>query len=345
MSHAPETEKAPFFIVGCSRSGTTLLQVLIDAHPNLAMPPESHIYDRFGPFFHLYGDLSDPANRARFIRDLLHDHFIRQWDLSASVEDIERRLKRKDRVGVIDALFSMYAERSGATRWGDKTPERIRHLRQIKADFPNAKLIHLVRDGRDVAEAMRRMVFGPVSAIGLAEEWRREVSYWNEFCRDRGREDTLVLRYEDLVTSPQQTVFQVLKFLGEPEIDTVDSYTATPLTRTLGKQRAWHSSLAKGIDRSKIGIYRNAFTRREIEQIESIAGDTLAEYGYTPEHEAPRAPTRSERQHAWVTDRLVRWTRKLRHPAVVHLELQFRLRAFRARWAPAAASGPQLRQL
>lgn len=332
MAGAEVLTAAPFFIVGCSRSGTTLLQVLIDAHPRLAIPPESHIYDRFGPFLDIYGDLTVRRCRNRFIGALLDDSFIRQWRLEATVADIERRVQRPDRVGVIDALFSLYAERKGALRWGDKTPEHIRHLQEIRADFPHAKLIHLVRDGRDVAEAMRRMVFGPVSAVGLAGEWQREVSHWNEFCAAHGSADTLLLHYEDLVTSPRETVDEVLRFIGEPELDTVSGYASSSLSRELATtQRAWHSSLGKGITANKIGAYRQVFSSREIELFEAIAGERLAAYGYTPDNATPTAASFVERAYAFFADRFVRWARKLLHPSVVRLELQFRLRVMQRR--------------
>jgi hypothetical protein len=316
----------PFFIVGCSRSGTTLLQVLIDTHPNLSLPPESHIYDRFGPFWRMYGDLTLKCNRARLIGSLLNDNFIREWRLDAMREDIERRLQREDRVGIVSALFSAYAERHGALRWGDKTPEHIRHLREIRADFPTAKLIHLVRDGRDVAEAMRRMVFGPVTAIGLAHEWQREVNHWREFCREYGTGNTLLVRYEDLVTSPRKTVGEVLRFVGELEVDTLADYASTSLSRSLGIQSAWHSSLRQGISTDKIGRYRRHFTARDIEAFESIAGETLSSYGYVPGHAKPRRATSLQVAYASFADRVVRWARKLFHPYVVRLELQFRVR-------------------
>jgi hypothetical protein len=300
--------------------------VLIDAHPNLSLPPESHIYDRFGPFWHMYGDLSLKCNRTRLIGSLLNDNFICEWRLDATSEDIERRLQREDRVGIISALFSVYVERHGARRWGDKTPEHIRHLREIRADFPKAKLIHLVRDGRDVAEAMRRMVFGPVTAIGLAYEWQREVNHWREFCRDHGTGNTLLVRYEDLVTSPRETVGNVLRFIGEPQVDTLADYASTSLSRSLGKQSAWHSSLGQGVSTDKIGRYRRNFTAREIEVFESIAGETLASYGYVPDHAKARRATLLQTAYASFADRVVRWARKLFHPYVLRLELQFRVR-------------------
>lgn len=321
------TPAAAFFVVGCSRSGTTLLQALIDGHPNLSIPPESQIYNRFGPVFHTYGDFGQRTDRMRFITALLRDAYIRQWRLDAEPDDIERRLGRRDRAGVIEALFSLYAEKNGARRWGDKTPEHIRHLAEIRSDFPGAKLIHLVRDGRDVAEAMRRMIWGPVTAFGLAHEWRREVMYWQTFIARHGSVDTLVVRYEDMVRSPQETLARVLGFLGEPFVDTVSSYAATPLTQTLAAtQSAWHSSLGQGISASKIGSYRRKFSPREIEIFESIAGDALDTYGYARDQRSPQPVTLWERQYAQVADRAVRWSRKLRRPSVIGDELQFRLR-------------------
>lgn len=323
----------PFFIVGCSRSGTTLLQALIDGHPDFAIPPESHVYVRFGPIFESYGDLGQRRNRLRLIDALLRDVFIRQWRLDATTEDIERRLTRADRIGIIDTLFSLYAEKNGATRWGDKTPEHIRHLREIRADFPRAKLIHLVRDGRDVAEAMRRMIWGPVSAVGLAEEWRREVMHWQAYVDDHGSEDSLIVRYEDLVTSPHETLRIVLDFLGARFVDTVETYASSPLSRTLGTtQSTWHSSLRQGVNTAKVGIYRRRFAPREIEIMEAVAGVALDAYGYAREHPAPRPVSGLERRLGLAKDRAVRWSRKIKHPPVIWMELQHRLRMAHRLW-------------
>lgn len=317
----------PFFVVGSGRSGTTLLQALIDAHPNLAIPPESHIYDRIAPVFGTYGDLGVQRNRLRFIADLLADAYIRQWQLSATVEDIEARVIRGDRVGVIDALFSLYAKHRGARRWGDKTPDHIRCLEAVRADFPDAKLIHLVRDGRDRAEARRRMIWGPSTPYGMAHEWRDEVMQWKSFCAAHGSRDTLVVRYEDLVTEPRATMERVFEFLEESYVDTVASYASTPLTRTLcATQSEWHSSLGREISAKKVGIYRRALTRREIEIFESVARDALRAYGYQPDFSTPRPPTLLEKVRSAFSDRAVRWYRKLLNPYATWLEVQFRMR-------------------
>lgn len=89
---AADRGNAPFFLVGCSRSGTSLLQALIDSHPDVAIPPESHVYLRFGPIVHTYGDLAAARNRARLLDAMLRDAFIVQWRLEVTSADVERRL-------------------------------------------------------------------------------------------------------------------------------------------------------------------------------------------------------------------------------------------------------------
>jgi hypothetical protein len=319
--------KPPFFVVGAGRSGTTLLQTLIDAHPQLAVPPESHLYDRIAPVFETYGDLAVEAHRLHFIQDLLADAYIQQWRLEVTPAEVDARITRHDRVGVVDALFSLYAEQHGATRWGDKTPDHIRWLDAIRADFPDAKLIHLVRDGRDRAEARRRMIWGPSSAFGIAQEWSYELKLWETFCERHGTRSTLVVRYEDLVTAPRETMQRIFEFLEEPYIDTVTSYASTPLTRTLSTtQRGWHSSLGRGISTRKIGIYRRALTRRQIEIFEAVAQDALLANGYRPDFSAPRPASPLERALSSLLDKSLRWYRKMLNPYAAWLEVQFRLR-------------------
>lgn len=325
-SERTATSPPPVFIVGCGRSGTTLLQALIDNHPNIAVPPESHVYARFGCILHCYGDLAQRRNRRRLIAALLRDAYIRDWRLSATVEDLEQRLRRADFPAIIDALFSTYAEMRGAKRWGDKTPLHIRHLREIRHDFPQAKLIHLVRDGRDVAEAMRRMIFHPVTAVGLARTWRDEVTHWKTFCEEFGSNETLLLRYEKMVASPGEVMQSVLSFIGEPYVDTVSTYAHSSLSQKLHAEDPWHASLRDGIGTSKIGVYRLKFTPREIEILEAISGDALESYGYNTDNDSPRPPTSRERAFALVADRLVRWRRKLADPRIWWREMQFHLR-------------------
>jgi hypothetical protein len=322
---ASSPSKSPIFIVGCSRSGTTLLQSLLDAHPNIVIPPEGQIYFRFGETFPYYGKLSDDRNRRRFIRDLLQDAYLQKWNLNCSVEEVEQVASSFTRAGIIEAVYCLYMCEKGAKRWGDKTPEHIRYLPLIKEDFPDAYLIHLVRDGRDVAEALKRMIFGPVSALGLGRFWRREVMHWREFQEQRGPDNMLEVRYEDLVSSPEQLIGRILAFIGEPYVDTTSSYADSDVSQLVGSE-SWHSSLQEDITTDKIGVYRQQLSERDVELFEYVAGDALEAYGYRPEYRDPSGPSVFDQVHAFTADRVVRWYRKAFEMRVFAWDIQYRSR-------------------
>jgi Sulfotransferase family len=325
-------DSRPFFIVGCGRSGSTLLQVLLDAHPDLCLPPETLIYSRFGGLAHYYGDLSVRGNRNRFIGDVIDDFYFRAWDIDLSVDEVEKAVTTPTRAGIVAALFGIYASRKGARRWGDKSPPHVHCLPLIREDFPRAQLIHLVRDGRDTAEAWRRMLFGPVDITSIAKMWRRDVAAWRAFFEEAGPEGMLEVRFEDLITAPQRVLEEILVFLGESVIDTRRMYVGSHLARSYSSI-SWHSSLKNTIDPGKIGVYRSRFSRREIELFEHIAGEALSACGYKLEFERPRGPGLRDHLRALVVDRCVRWYRKVFHPRVVLGDLRYKWLVLRRRLA------------
>lgn len=322
---ASKTSKSPVFVVGCSRSGTTLLQSLLDAHPNISLPPEGQVYLRFGKAFRYYGELSDEKNRRRFIRDLLQDAYIRKWNLNCTVEEVEQVARSFTRAGIIGALYRLYMCENGARRWGDKTPEHIRYLTTIREDFPNAYMIHLVRDGRDVAEAFRRFIYGPVTALGLGRVWRDEVAHWWEYQDQEETGRMLKVRYEDLVSEPKETVEKILDFIGEPLADTTSKYADSEVSQIVGSE-SWHSSLRKNITTDKIGDYKKSLSKRDIEIFEYVAGDELKKYGYQLENKNPKRPSLYDRTYSFIADRIVRWYRKIFEIKVIAWDLQCKIR-------------------
>lgn len=318
-------EKPPTFIVGCSRSGTTLLQSLLDAHPNIAIPPESQIYHRFGGTFPYYGDLSGDRNRRRFIQDLVQDAYIAKWGMDFSIDEVERAAPAFTRSAIVEALFRLYMDKKEAKRWGDKTPEHIRYLPLIREDFPDAYLVHLVRDGRDVAEAYRRMVFGPVTALGLGDTWCREVMHWHEFREERGGRNMIEVRYENLVSSPKEVIKKILKFVGEPFVDTTQRYSGSEISKLVGSE-SWHASLQQDITTDKVGIYHERLSERDVEIFEHMAGHALETYDYRPDYQNPRPPSICDKLRSYLYDRVVRWYRKAFDMRVFIWNIQSRVR-------------------
>jgi len=332
--------KPPFFIVGCPRSGTTLLQVLLDQHPDIAIPPESFFFERFAPVLSAYGNLTEPAERLRLAHDVLRDERIIDWHLDLDAAALCERADGPGARGLIEALFQAYAEQHGKQRWGDKTPQHALCIPHIRALFPEAQIIHLLRDGRDVAESMMRITIGPGTVTGVARRWDRMV---REVDRQRATlpaAQYLEVRFEDMIRDPDATRGRVFTFLGESP-DVCDPL-AGAIPETASRRQALaavdhHDALAHGFRNNKIGVFRHRFSAREIGWFESIAGDTLRTHGYPLLTDGQQKPSMLRLLGFALQDGTLRYLRKLRQPRAlsqidkeIRLAAQQRLRRWRA---------------
>ena len=196
------------FVVGVGRSGTTLLRMMLDAHPELAIPPETH----FAP------GLIERAHEGAGA-DALVDEIVgaRGWaDFGIQAERLRERVTALEEGGaatVLRAFYGLCAEREGKRRWGDKTPIYVRSMRPIGGELPEARFVHLIRDGRDVVLSRRARGMGAGKPIAdTADRWRRRIEEARTQARRlRGR--YLELRYEDLVTRPEPQLRRVCELI------------------------------------------------------------------------------------------------------------------------------------
>ncbi|MCM8776219.1 MAG: sulfotransferase [Candidatus Omnitrophica bacterium] len=272
--------KPPFFIVGCPRTGTTLLHVLLDSHPRIAIPPESHLFVHFREIFDCYGDLAEESNLRLFVKDLLSDERIRKWGLEITVSDFVRQLPTRSIQDVVSLLFELYMKQKGKVRWGDKTPDHILEMDTILKIFPDAKLIHVVRDGRDVAVSLKRVFFGPTMVNKAAELWRRYLSIFQEFKKRVSPDQYLEVYYERLVSDPGSELRRILEFLQEELVTYGNQVPDTELRRCYleSNESPVHQSLMAPITAHKIGIFKTQLSARHMEIFESMAGDILRSY-------------------------------------------------------------------
>jgi len=306
-----------------------LLQVLVDAHPDIAIPPESFIFERFGDILHCYGDLSSDSNLRLFVSDLLQDERIKDWQLGTDTEEFIRGIGERTPASVISSLFEAYARKQGKTRWGDKTPQHALYLREIRQTFPNARLIHLVRDGRDVAESLSRIYIGPKSIYSIARRWRDHVMAFHDFCRDLPKEEYLEIKYEELVENPVGIQRRILDFLGEDKALVADTGNKLPdsnARRQATHAVSHHSGLNKTVSGEKVGVFKTRFTEREIEIFELVAGDALDIYGYQRASKDGKPVRASERVYFFLQDGFYRYQRKLFRPQMLkHLGKEIKL--------------------
>ncbi len=307
-------DKVPFFIVGCPRSGTTLLQLLLDSHPNIAIPPESHIFFRFSKIFNYYGNLQDEENLKLIVKDLLRDYHIRDWELGVSVSEFCSFLKEKSLKSVIALIFELYAMKEGKQRWGDKTPQHALHLNEIQNMFPEAKFIHLVRDGRDVAVSSSKIFVGPPSIYGIANEWKRYIQTFNEFKVSLDSSKYLEVIYENLVRNSKEETKKIFEFLNERPIAIGSGVPETSSKKYYLRTDAHMNSLKLPITTKKIGIYKNTFSERDIEIFEFVAREELSLYGYNLISKKPVQISRREKINFLLKDKFYRYYRKYFRP-------------------------------
>ena len=166
-------------VLGVRRSGTTLLRVMLDRNPALAVPDESYFVPTLA---RRHGDRPD---LDAFVDDLRRLRTIVEWELDPA--EIRARLRPGATLGeAVSAVYEAYAARRGKERWGDKTPMYMQHLPLLERLFPDARFVHLIRDGRDAARLVPRPAGGSrdahVGPPGLAGRLRVPVAR-----RGRGR--------------------------------------------------------------------------------------------------------------------------------------------------------------
>lgn len=272
---------APIFVVGFQRSGTTLTQALLGAHSRIASPPEMHFMFRISRFAARYGDLTDGANLRRVIDDALNPPVDLFADCGFDADRIFERVMRAGKPSmraVLDAIMSDFADRHGKVRWSEKSPGQS--VAQVHSLFPDAQIIHVVRDPRDVI------------ASSLATPWTRESAHelavrWRRFTIDNVRKGTragpgsfLQVRYEDLTRDPEAVLRVIFAFIGElyePEILT------DPRRRrsTIAKAAApWQQRALEKITPAQFGGWRTNLDRRDQFVVQAIVHRELPMLGY-----------------------------------------------------------------
>ena len=210
---------APFpFIVGCPRSGTTLLRLMLNAHPELAIPNESYFPVELRPWIRRYRK-NGGFDLGLFAQDLATGSSFpqvrRNWELEPSL--ILNRLTGIHDIDYAEALrrlYALYAEVHGKPLYGDKTPWFVLHMRYLGTLFPEARFIHLIRDVRDVAPSLQAKEWGPDTLVDTAALWRHMVRSGQRDGQRLGAARYLEVRYEQLVTDPPGTLMRVCNFLG-----------------------------------------------------------------------------------------------------------------------------------
>ena len=281
----------PFvFVVGCPRSGTTLLQRLLDHHPSLAVANDTHFVtrclERLAPRFLDSATAGEDVPLTTTLRDGVRDY--RRFDrLGLATDQVERAARRASTYrDYVSLLYTAFAKRAGKPLGGEKTPDYVRHLPLLHGLFPWARSVHIVRDGRDVALSVLQWAnekkgpgkldlwrTEPVATCALW--WRWQVFSGRQAGSALGAERYLELSYDELVTETARVMRRVTEFLGLSYAPEMLAYHAGRIKsdRTLSAKSRWLPPTPGLRD------WRKEMSERDVALFEALAGDLLTELG------------------------------------------------------------------
>jgi Sulfotransferase family len=277
-------------IVGVPRSGTTLLRMMIDAHPDIAIPPETG-------FLPALADLDaneDASELAGRIITTFHT-----WpDFGLDAAELRQTLHRLSPITPADAartFYKEYAARFGKNRWGDKTPTYGASLDRIAYLLPEARFVHIIRDGRDVLVSVRGLWFRPGDTVeACAQDWMTRLAHTRALGAHASH--YLEVRYEALVHDPPATLQEICRFLDlrfDPEMLTYYLRSSHRLDEHQARYAPDGQVLVSKADRirnqrfvmqppqaERIGRWQSELSDDDVRRFEAIASEWLHRLGY-----------------------------------------------------------------
>jgi hypothetical protein len=290
---ASDHASAPIFIVGSPRSGTTLVQSIISASPELAVAPENDFLMRFLDEFSRR-DLRDRGTLDSFVTKLFALKATKYWKIERDtlLEHLQHTAP-DSYPQLVRRTYEHFAHGEGARRWGAKVPYFALHLAVLAQMFPDVRVVHVVRDGRDVLASMReRTRHGathfPVDARFAALRWKQLVLAGSRGAQLLGPQQYLELRYEDLITDPDAVVARLERFLGCTLPAAAEAHYRHAIASAVVHSDDIERYLRPGITPASMARWQRELGARDVQWFEAIAGEVLRAKGYSTGN--PRVP-------------------------------------------------------
>lgn len=268
------SESDPIFIVGMNGSGTTLLLDLLNNHPNIyGFNFETKILPYYISYTKKRSKLNNEKLHIELYEKISQEYVFKCANNGSAVplpndkDEIPRSLSE-----IINRIFMYFTLKEKKVRWCEKTPAHAIHMQELGKIFPNAKFIHLIRDGRSCAASMhRRWKHSPNIAI---YRWKHMIKEAQKQSKYINSNNYMEIRYENLTSDPEKWMRHICRFIGEP-FDNSVLYCE--------RNRTFTGSSAKTIV-NKAPKWVNYFNEHQKIQLEKIAGEMLARLGYSSNH-------------------------------------------------------------
>ncbi|WP_324749634.1 sulfotransferase [Sphingomonas sp. LY54] len=284
----------PIFIIGCQRSGTTMLGSLLGAARGVIAIPEAQFVADLAP--------SDPQGREK-LADILarierHYRF-RIWNHDLGSERPAGEGTHADAVRWLVAHYAGAQGRTGITHWIDHQPGHVREMERLAAHFPGLRAVHVVRDGRAVAASILPLDWGPNQIHSAANFWAQRVAMGLALRHYLGEGRWHQVRYEDLVTDPHRELSRICDFLGlqyDPAMADGQGFAVPRFTR------GQHALVGQRPDPTRLDGWRKVLMPRQVEIFEALVGPLLTYLGYRRDYDRARLPSIPEKLRLTAAD-------------------------------------------
>ena len=268
-----------FFIVGAPRSGTTLLQRMLDAHPQMAVARETHFMNKIWSRRQVFGDIASDTNWRKLLAacERLPPFVDGGYDGPSFTKKVENGPRR------YGPLFrSLLVELVGSGDYallGEKTPQHILYVSQIEELLPGARFLHIVRDPRAVTASMQRVPFSRGEVWLDARDWRSRIHSIRSLSADLS---VLVytIRYEDLVGEPVPTLHAICSFLGLEFDGAMLQYHQTPMTGYNVDINPWVRNAQRPLFVEGIDRWKHELKPSDIRDIEAQVWREMRQFDY-----------------------------------------------------------------
>jgi len=274
-------DDAPFFIVGSGRSGSTLLRMMLCTHSKVTIPPETYFIAPLIEQLPINQILDE--KQVSLVVDIMTSHY--RWpDMGMSRDYLITKLSGLQTPFLRDVLKIIYDYHLGIEKkviWGDKTPVYIAIVPRLIELFPTAKIIHLVRDGRDVTKSFQATGWYGPWLHKNTREWQRAIQHYRRYTLEYPDIDIHEVKYEDLVLETEQTVKGVCDFLNIDYEHGMLNWRGTMKGKIPAREAYIHKKIARQPEKSDVFRWKSEMSKRELLVVESFIYNDLKYAGYS----------------------------------------------------------------
>lgn len=272
-----------FFVISSERSGSNLITKVMDAHPDCCGPSPLHMIRVFSRNLFRYGDLQLDDNWSALIQDVadLTHAQLGKWQTGIDAGDLLNDVQQRDLKSIIEYIYLREATAQGKQHVVIKENRMHSMLPYILATFPDTRFVYLVRDPRDMALSWKMSPNHPGGVQKAVDIWSEDQTHGLEvhgYLKSLNR--ILMMRYEDLVRTPETQTKRLCEFLGLPAAPEMLNFHQNRLTRENAERLKDWRNLGQPLMSHNTEKYKAGLTEVEVRYIESTCASLMEALGY-----------------------------------------------------------------